>query len=234
MELIHEDLVWAVRRLPKKLFAVTEKADYPIFVGGGYLRSIVAHEELSDVDVFVASKEDADRLKADLVTGESNRISVHKTANALTIRGLGLPVQIITRWLFKKMADISNSFDFTVCCACFTFKKGALGGEPGKWLSYCDDRFYADVAAKRLVYRSPIRNEDAGGSMLRVLKYYQRGYRIPLESLAAVISRLVMGVKPKDNGDPLSDRDEEGTKIIISSLLREVDPLVDPTHSAHL
>ena len=49
----------------------------------------------------------------------------------------------------------------------------------GEYVGLCNIRFYPDLAARRLVYTSPLRNEDAGGSILRVLKFYQRGYRIP-------------------------------------------------------
>ena len=103
-----------------------------------------------------------------------------------------------------------------------------LGSSLDKWCSACDPRFYADLAAKRLVYRSPERNEDAGGSMLRVLKFYQRGYRIPLDSLGAVIARLIQGVK-----DPILLNEPKLARTL-SGLLREVDPDIDPNHIAHL
>src|SRR5205823_1616619 len=81
----------------------------------------------------------------------------------------------------------------------------------------------------RLVYRRPKRNEDAGGSMLRVLKYYAKGYRIPLDSMGAVIARMMMGVewdKIRNSEDQLAE--------IVTGLLREVDPSIDPSHVAHL
>ena len=75
------------------------------------------------------------------------------------------------------------------------------------------------MAAKRLVYLSPVRSEDAGGSILRVLKFYKRGYNIPLDSLAAVIGRLNSGVDHRaTHGDPA-----QYEKVILG-LLREVDP----------
>ena len=99
-----------------------------------------------------------------------------------------------------------------------------------KWSSFCDDRFYIDLASKRLIYRKPIRNEDAGGSMLRVLKYYQKGYRIPLDSLGSVIARLIHNLDT--DRQPLND--EIGVANIITGLLREVDPAIDPLHLSHL
>ena len=97
-----------------------------------------------------------------------------------------------------------------------------------------DPRFYEDLAAKRLRYTSPQRNEDAGGSMLRVLKFYQRGYRIPLNCLGAVVSRLVKGIDfDAVSGGTEATREKQIAKVI-SGLLREVDPNVDPEHIAHL
>jgi hypothetical protein len=96
-----------------------------------------------------------------------------------------------------------------------------------------------------LVYLQPIRNEDAGGSMLRVLKFYQRGYRIPIDSLGQVISRLMTGVDisrihteqkkfDKDSEIPGLVFDEQQLSKVVTGLLREVDPLIDPAHVSHL
>jgi hypothetical protein len=72
----------------------------------------------------------------------------------------------------------------------------------------------------------------AGGSILRVLKFYQRGYRIPLDSLGAVIARLM---KPVDFDKIIGRTDQEDQLAkVLTGLLREVDPNVDPTHEAHL
>lgn len=235
MELLRHDLSWATQRMPKTLKRVMSFPEFQgkVFVGGGYLRSIVSGEPVNDVDVFVSSKEDAENLANILSIEDSKDISspkkVSKTDNAYSVRLVGGFTQIIHRWVFDKVESVADSFDFTVCCAAISF-------ENGRWSSYCDDRFYPDLAAKRLIYRSPVRNEDAGGSMLRVLKYYQKGYRIPLDSLSSVIGRLCTGVdfnnkKIIDDGKNLNEY--EFSKIICG-LLREVDPEVDPHHRSHL
>lgn len=216
------DLNFIVRRLPKVLTDVMTKYDWlgKIYVGGGFIRAIIANEKINDIDVFVNSKEDASKLAFLLA---SNKNDIHNTDNAITIKGR-IPIQIIHRWVFNKAEDVSNSFDFTICCAVIEYTTSK------KWNSSCDPRFYTDLAAKRLVYRTPIRNEDAGGSILRVLKYYQRGYRIPLDSLGAVIARLVKGLDT--NRMPLTD--EKGVAQVITGLLREVDPSIDLEHESHL
>jgi hypothetical protein len=65
--------------------------------------------------------------------------------------------------------------------------------------------------------------------MLRVLKFYQRGYRIPLDSLAMVIGRLMSGVNKS-----VRCGDENDIAGAVTGLLIEVDPQIDPNHTSHL
>ncbi len=232
MKLDYQDLSWALQRLPKNLKTIMQEKDWigNIFVGGGYLRSIVAGEKINDVDVFVKSEKDAELLAYKLAFDKKDII---KTDNAFTVKGK-IAIQVIYRWLFEKPEDVSNSFDFTICCAVIYCepKQGEVHKNecPVKWDSFCDPRFYIDLASKRLVYRSPVRNEDAGGSMLRVLKYYQKGYRIPLNSLGSVIARLTKAIDVKQ----VNITDEVAVAKVITGLLREVDPQIDPEHLSHL
>ena len=221
MKLDLQDLRWAVLRLPSTVKTIMKDPAWmgKMFVGGGYLRSTVSNEPINDIDIFVQSKQDAEHLALLLAKSKSD---IYNTDNAHTIKSKPT-LQIIHRWVFDKPEDVSNSFDFTICCAVIYY-------DGKNFDSFCDDRFYIDLAAKRLVYRRPIRNEDAGGSMLRVLKYYQKGYRIPLDSMGYVIARLISGI----DFQRINMTDEESIGKIISGLLREVDPEIDPLHLSHL
>lgn len=212
------DLIWAVRRLPLAVKDLMELYPRRIVLGGGYLRSVVANEPVNDLDLFTASP----NLALDYATKLAVKVGrdLHTTDNAYSIRlPNGTCVQFIHRWSFAYPEDLLGSFDFTIACAAIWCAHGK------SWESLADDDFYSDLASKRLVYRSPVRNEDAGGSLLRVLKYYQRGYRIPLDSLGAVLARTV-----KD----LDTYDEKDLAAAITQLLVVVDPQIDPTHEAHL
>ncbi len=226
MKLDYNDLRWAVQLLPKKLRNIMQSPDWSgkIFVGGGYLRSTISNEKINDIDLFVNSKKDAELLAYKL---SENKSELHKTENAYTIKDK-IPIQIIHRWVFQHPEDVSNSFDFTVSCA--VIYCNVESENKYNYDSFCDDRFYIDLAAKRLIYRSPVRNEDAGGSMLRVLKYYQKGYRIPLDSLGAVIARLIKSL----DINKVDINNETQVAHVLTGLLREVDPNIDPTHNAHL
>lgn len=243
--LTHHDLQFALLRCPRALVAKMKNPKWAgrVFVGGGFLRSIVSREEINDVDVFVGSKDDAETL-AQEITGlnkwdwrdaeKKREAGIIVTDNAITLTAKEPHIQIIHRWVFKQGKDVADSFDFTCCCAAFWFNLQDHS-QPG-WQSYCDARFYPDVAAKRLIYRSPIRNEDAGGSALRLLKYYRKGYCAPIDSFAAVIARLVAGVDHLSTWDlTIDDKlDEKRLTKVLTGLLREVDPAIDPTHVAHL
>ena len=214
------DLSLCVRRLPKSLKDIMIKYGDQIIVAGGYIRSVLTGEYISDVDVFAG-----DKIRSlGFATMLSPKSSPHQTDNAITIRNLSLSVQFIHRWVYDNPSDVLKSFDFSICQAAIWFNS-----ESEKWVGICTDRYYMDLACKRLHYCNPIRNEDAGGSMLRVLKYYQRGYRIPLDSLGAVISRLCNGFR-FDDGD---FKDEEWRAKIITGLLFEVDPNGIVAHEAY-
>lgn len=208
MQLSEHDLKWAVKRLPKAVREMLKNAPGKLFIAGGYIRSVIANEPVNDIDVFAPSKEDAKAEATKLAEGGK----VWSSDNAYTCIEVKPTVQFIHRWTFSDPDSLIASFDFTIASA-------AIWHENDAWQSRCHDQFYQDLAAKRLVYLSPVRSEDAGGSILRVLKFYKRGYNIPLDSLAAVIGRLNGGVDHRATRD-----DPAQYEKVILGLLREVDP----------
>lgn len=231
------DLDWAVRRLPKKVSDVLKQYKGRVFLAGGYLRSRILSEKVSDLDLFAPNKDTA--LAAALAMAVNHEIGepspgfnllslLYETENAYTVKGMRPMVQVIHRWTFENPVDAIESFDFTIA-------KAAIWYDGTRWQSVCHVDYYADLAGKRLVYTSPIREEAPGGSLLRVLKFYQRGYRIPLDSLAAVLARLVNSVDlaKVDTSSVINKRGpmaskEEALAFVLSGLLREVDPNIDP------
>jgi hypothetical protein len=220
-KLFDEDLVGVLRRTPKVVFDLL-KAHSSLFIAGGFIRACVANEEASDIDLFAPSKDYA-KASAEGLANATNK-ELRETENAFTVYSRPCPVQFIHRWTFSAPEDAIRSFDFSIAQA-------AVWWDGEQWRSICSVRFYADLAARRLVYLCPERNEDAGGSIIRVLKFYQRGYRIPLDSMGAVISRLLAGVHGtglKQDDFSLFVNDEKYRAKILTGLLREVDPNSDP------
>lgn len=231
--LTKNDLAHATNRLPKKLAALLKQNPNKIIIAGGYLRSRITGEKVQDIDLFAPNKDDAYRFALQYALASAfgaepddedrafAEAMIHATDNAYTVKGSWPTVQVIHRWTFDDPVAAIESFDFTIA-------KAAIWYDGAAWDSVCHPEYYADLAAKRLVYTSPIREEEPGGSLLRVLKFYQRGYRIPMESLAAVLARLTVGIdweKIRNPIEPLGSTPEAALAKVLTGLLREVDPL---------
>jgi len=214
-QLTTQDLHFVVRRLPHDIRELMKA--HTLFVGGGFLRETIAGtNDVRDIDLFGPSVEALTALASLLVAGRKGAAQ-HNTDNAITVLcPPRLPVQFITRWTFDNSEALLQSFDFTVCQVVIWFDKNTHA-----WCSAVSDCFYPDLAARRLVYTHPKRDEAAGGSMMRVVKFLKRGYSIQAASLAGVISRLYMKVRDNHMTDT-----EEGAAQVLSGLLREVDPLL--------
>src|SRR3546814_2973005 len=143
--------------MPKDERELLKKHAGRLFLGGGFIRSVIAGEPVNDIDLF---GDDAEWLRkvAEGLSAERTGSRIHKTGNAITLlTPERMTIQFITRWTFPRAADLVASYDFTVCQA-------AVWRTPdGHWCSTCRDRFYVDLAARRLVYTSPVRDEEAGG-----------------------------------------------------------------------
>jgi hypothetical protein len=223
-ELLYDDLHFILRRLPKDLREAMRKK--PLFLAGGCIRSLVCGEPISDYDLFGPTKEFLEGCAKDLALDRKGKIWT--TQNAFTVLAPPrTPVQFITRWLYIDPAELATTFDFTVCQAVIWFQPAEYADpkeaqKKGKWSSWISPRFYADLAAHRLSYTTPQRNEDAGGSMLRVVKFLRKGYNISPESLGRVIARLTSRI---DHESWMAVEGETGIARLVISLLREVDPL---------
>lgn len=219
-QLTPTDLQFVVRRLPKDVRELMMANT--LFLGGGFIRETIANQGgVKDIDLFGPDSlrlalYGADLFEKRLAAGGTPRR--HTTPNALTLLcPPRLPVQFIKRWTFDEPEQLVASFDFTVCQAAVWYDATLKS-----WMSACSDRFYADLAARRLVYTFPQREEEAGGSMMRVLKLLQRGYSIQAQSLAGVIARLTHKV----HEGRLREGTEQERAQVITGLLREVDPLL--------
>lgn len=218
MNLLPEDLNYIVNRLPTDVSKLMKKGN--IYLAGGFIRSCIANEQVNDIDLWGADPEQL-RVTAQLFAGERG-VRCMMTDNACTILTNGrTPVQFITRWTYDDPVKLAESFDYSIASAVIWYEPADGSRVRGQWKSHCHEHFYADLAAKRLRYLFPVRNEDAGGSMLRMTKFLGRGYRIAPESLAGLIARMNAGITKND----FLERSEEHQTRVYAGLLREVDPL---------
>ena len=208
-----DDVKYVLNRLPKDVLHLME--NHHIFLAGGFIRSVIAGEKPNDIDLFGAVKLYLEEHAATLVRGRGNCRSV-LSKNATTVLAHPyMPVQFIHRWLYANPLVLLDEFDFTIARAVIWRNSSK------EWQSACDPDFYRDLAARRLVYRAPDRREDAGGSIMRVVKFLRRGYTIQTPSLARVITRLVEGV----DMDALPGA-PGALEATLQALLIEVDPSI--------
>lgn len=203
------DVRFVVSRLPRDIQKLM--VEEPVYLGGGFIRETIAGGVVKDIDLFGPSKTLLKALMDDLAeVREGSR--VFTTDNAITLLTQGrLPVQAITKWTYSDPMHVAESFDFTVCQAVIWYDQG--------FKSLCHDDFYSDLAAKRLIYTSPVREEAPGGSMMRVKKFLQRGYNIQPVALAEVMARVAAGVHDIERLDTVE------RARVIAGLLLEVDPM---------
>lgn len=211
-KLTHTDLQFIVRRIPRDVRRILESGTF--FLGGGFIRETIAGNAPHDIDIFGPTK--GQLIDAAATFARAREVKEHTTDNAITVVSPPrLPVQFITRWTFDTPQALVESFDFTVCQVVVFMDRVTK-----VWTSMASDAFYPDLAARRLVYTSPAREEEAGGSMMRVRKFLGRGYNIQATSLGAVIARVVGKVRDFDR------LDEAARSRVIAGLLFEVDPLL--------
>ena len=219
-QLTANDKRYVVQRTPRDIRDLLTTHNNKLYLGGGFVRATIAGETPSDIDLFGDDKARLELIANDLAAGRPGS-KIHKTKNAITvITPDRLPVQFITRWVFPNAQALVSSFDFTVCQAAL-WRSGPQSND--EWVSRISDSFYIDLAGRRLVYTNPKGEEEAGGSMLRVIKYVKRGYSIQVSSLGDVIMRIVEAAKSQEALTKYAGMNEHE---IIINLLREVDPLL--------
>lgn len=185
-------------RLPEYVTKILH--GYKVFLAGGSLVSHLRDIEVSDYDFFGADSAYLMTVVDDLVSNHG--YNVLKTKNACTLLKSGQkPIQFITRWCFDNAQAVCDSFDFAICRVVCWSENGAL-----KYLT--DPNFYDDYTGNKVTYLKPKRDEDSAGSLLRAFKYAGKGYKVPQETISAVLARFIRDVDSTDAH--FSGSDEEG------------------------
>lgn len=239
-KLTPSDVNYVLSRCPSDIISLLKQSSGKLFLAGGFIRAVIAGEKCADIDLFGGSPESLLEVAKTLTLKRQGRY--FQTDNAITVLSPPRhPVQFITRWLYSSPVSLINSFDFTVCQAAIWAEEvppnpviptiELVGGGTKKkkkqytFRSICSPDFYSDLAARRLCYTSPIRDEDAGGSMLRIIKYLKKGYNVQTYALGGVIARIIAAIDFKQLPKKHEDQ-EPWLRSIVVGLLREVDPLL--------
>lgn len=220
MQLSKTDLNFILSRCPRDVLKLLRYNPGTLYLAGGFIRSTLAGEKVSDIDLFGGSADDLLRIAKDLTLERKGRY--FKTDNAITVLAPPrIPVQFITRWVFTGPMTCINSFDYTVCQAVIWTELMDIIPRETKIIfrSAISPQFYQDLAARRLVYTFPQREEEAGGSFMRMVKFIKKGYNIQAPSMAGVMSRILWKVRDEKMTD------EKWMAQVITGLLRQIDPL---------
>lgn len=207
------DLHRVVQMLPEDVRVLIRQHGFAL--AGGSIRARVSGDAVSDFDLYAPASLTQEAISAAaIVFAEARGSRVFTGRNALTIATVGrTPVQIITRYRMGTPDDLIRRFDFTVAQAVVWYSDG-------HWLSLISDDFYADVAARRLVYVNPSAPYEVGASLLRARKFLRRGWQLPIPSLTDLVVRLVCEVEQvRVAVDP------DVIRGVIRGQLLELDPL---------
>lgn len=224
MNLRQIDIDWIVRRLPSKVAEAMKSRPARCFLAGGFLRACIAGEDPKDIDLFVGDGTEARNLALELFGAKDGNPDALASDFAFTGTIDNQTVQVIHRWTFETPADVLAHFDFTIARAIIWWHEPPateptefepFGEIESDWAGECDPDFYADLAARRLVYTRPT-DPEPGGSILRALKFAARGYRMPLSSLGSLLASVTKDVQPSVDLAELT--------TLITAKLKEVDP----------
>lgn len=204
--LVGEDLRKVVFALPEEIQKMMRKHPGQVVVAGGFIRALVANEDINDIDVFIDTETNCKKWADD------EDLDYESREKHLYLEGEeGEPeIQIIWRYPFKQPVEIPDSFDYTVCKAAVWFSNGDKNRPPG-FVGTCHKNFYRDIARRMLVYETN-RDTERLESIPRLIKYIAYGYAIEPKSLAEVVSRTVVNLKLDAGFEGLQKQLEEAYK----------------------
>lgn len=174
-------------------------------LAGGYIRDYVARQQPKDIDFFVAGLDRVVWDEAFKALAVKHHLMLERTdpfsnARSTTFDLLdGTVVQIIHEWNYEATNEgrmrLFKEFDYTTsqCVIWYDMPDKTKVVEDdcfGGFQSLVHPRFYADLAARRLVYTDPDERVNSNGSLRRAIKFASRGWTITNDELAKVVRRV--------------------------------------------
>lgn len=214
MNLLEDDIDHVLRRLPAHIREELRAAGEGVWLAGGFIRAVIAHEPLTDVDLFISKSHDPMRTIKKFANTDAEMVHVTDRAHtALLEQQTRMQmVQVVHGWRFDTPQNVLSEFDFSVIQAALWYAGG--------WQSAVGDSFYADLAGRRIRYMQTGKNrssDEAGGTLQRLIKYTKRGYHASPETIAEVVSDFVACAQL--DGLPDAER-----YAYIINILRGLDP----------
>lgn len=135
------------------------------FIAGGALTSVFTNKPIRDVDFYFKSRKAFE--EAIQQAYDENLWCTTATDRAVTFVQGDSVIQLMHFEFFPDAAAVFDAFDFTVCMAAYDIDAGEF---------VFHENFFKHAAQRYLSFHSGTRYPF--GSLLRVLKYQQRGYTL--------------------------------------------------------
>jgi hypothetical protein len=175
-----------VKSLAPEVKEILQHFDGTTCVAGGFCRDTMTGREPKDVDIFSEDARVA-KLAIERFGWATALYSQKTTANAVSFTPVlnveSKPdVQFITRTYYTCPTELIESFDFSVCQVAVYWDQ--------KWVGVCTELFWQDIFGEKATYTLPTRDEDPGGSLLRMVKFVGKGYKVTENDIANVTGRF--------------------------------------------
>lgn len=188
LELTTHETGRVLDKLPPDVVGQLRDNSGQIVLAGGFIRDVLAGEAPKDIDLFVSSSTKRIATKVANALASRPGRNLVTTENAHTITGMSPTPQIVYRWQFSHPSQVIDLFDFEVCKAAIWYDAVS-----SSWVSKIAPRFREDLRDRRLTYSPPVVSDHKTDSLLRVLKFYARGYEINYLSLAQILVDTFQG-----------------------------------------
>lgn len=187
-EAIKTELAARVRRsLPTPV--ITSMRTHGLFMAGGYLRSTLVEEKPADIDLFGPDEDTMNRAIEDFLDTNEKATIGFRSRNAVTIYLQGSKIQFILADCRPTLIETVMSFDFTICQA------GIMITDEGAMEMVITDDFLNHTSKNLLRYTRPVRNQEPGAPMRRMLSFVARGFKPDFKSIASVSAILMQGTE---------------------------------------
>lgn len=179
----------------KKELDLIKKAAYHFlpkgaFIAGGALTSAFTNSNINDVDIYFKTKEDF--IESIYNAYDENLWCVSATDRAVTFVRDDCIIQLMHFDFFPTAEAVFDAFDYTVCMAAYDIDAEDF---------IFQEDFMKHAAQRKLSFHSGTRYPY--NSLLRVLKYQQRGYTINKADLLRI--GLTCQRVPVDSWESLAD-----------------------------
>lgn len=237
-----------VKALPPAVRDLLEFVGPRLLVAGGFCRDVLRSEEPRDIDIFARSHKALFECIEKFDDGSYRRKETANAITFFpAVAGEGINVQFVKRAYYRTFAGTISSFDFSICQVGVYFDEdtdhcpcgGNLIDVPGigpecdqawkcpcptglhnGWRGICSPEFFEDLTSLKMRYTAPDRDEDPGASVLRMVRFAERGFHIEREDIARCIGRFVSRIDQDYVGSELGMTNDEATNFVKEAFKR--------------